>query len=158
MRKALVLQCFSIRPPRLELGTLGLEIPCSIHLSYGREGGFCVSGGPLLGDLLGAGSGNPILYHGRRGGAADPIERFPARIGCPLRVGPHAEAERGFDRFMPLNFAELGWHDPGRPTLPKGPPEIVGRRVLHLLRIREVYVDSDSGRGTDFGDYPANPR
>ena len=36
MRKALVFQCFSIRPPRLELGTLGLEIPCSIHLSYGR--------------------------------------------------------------------------------------------------------------------------
>ena len=41
------------------------------------------------------------MYHGRRGGAADPIERFPARIGRPLRVGPHVVAERGFDRFMP---------------------------------------------------------
>jgi len=30
---------------------IALEIPCSIHLSYGREGVFCVSGGPLLGDL-----------------------------------------------------------------------------------------------------------
>ena len=43
-----------------------LEIPCSIHLSYGREGVFCVSGGLLLDDLLGAGPGNTIFYHGAR--------------------------------------------------------------------------------------------
>ena len=30
-----------------------------------RKGGFCVSGDPLLDDLLGAGSGNTIFYHGR---------------------------------------------------------------------------------------------
>ena len=35
-KKALVSQCFSIRPAGLEPATLGLEIPCSIHLSYGR--------------------------------------------------------------------------------------------------------------------------
>ena len=124
MRKALENQCFSIRPPRFELGTLGLEIPCSIHLSYGREGGFCVSGPPLLDDLLGAGPGNPILYHGWRGGAASPIERIPARIGGPLRVGPHVVAECCFNRLVPHQFLQLGWHDPGRPTLPKGPPEV----------------------------------
>ena len=50
-KEALVSQCCRIRPAGLEPATLGLEIPCSIHLSYGREGGFCVSGGPLLGDL-----------------------------------------------------------------------------------------------------------
>ena len=53
-----------MRPAGLEPATLGLEIPCSIHLSYGREGVFCVSRDPLLDDLLGAGSGNTILYHG----------------------------------------------------------------------------------------------
>ena len=36
-----------LRPAGLEPATLGLEIPCSIHLSYGREWGFCVSGPPL---------------------------------------------------------------------------------------------------------------
>jgi hypothetical protein len=35
------------------------------------------------------------LYHGRRGGAASPIERIPAHIGGLLRVGPHVVAERG---------------------------------------------------------------
>ena len=30
----------NMRPAGLEPATLGLEIPCSIHLSYGREGLF----------------------------------------------------------------------------------------------------------------------
>jgi len=38
-----------------------LEIPCSIHLSYGRERVFCVSGGLLLDDLLGARPENTSL-------------------------------------------------------------------------------------------------
>ena len=98
-----------MRPPRFELGTLGLEIPCSIHLSYGRERGFCVSGPPLLSDLLGAGPGNPIFYHGRRGGAACPVECTPARIGRPLRVGSHIVAERGLYGFVPHELLEIGW-------------------------------------------------
>ena len=35
-RQQLVSQCSSIRPVGLEPTTLGLEIPCSIQLSYGR--------------------------------------------------------------------------------------------------------------------------
>ena len=31
-----VFAVFLVRPARLELATLGLEIPCSIQLSYGR--------------------------------------------------------------------------------------------------------------------------
>ena len=75
MRKALVFQCFSIRPVCVEPPTLGLEIPCSIQLSYGREGGFCVSGPPLLDDLLGAGRGNPLCA----------IAGDPAALGRILR-------------------------------------------------------------------------
>jgi hypothetical protein len=44
---------------------LGLEIPCSIHLSYGREGVFGVSRGPLLAQLLAPPASEPhsVLPH-----------------------------------------------------------------------------------------------
>ena len=55
-----------VRPAGLEPATLGLEIPCSIHLSYGRV------------------SFGPIFYHGAGGSAKGDAALFVSRSGWPL--------------------------------------------------------------------------
>jgi len=77
-------------------------------------------------------------------------ERIPARIGRPLRLSAHGLAEGGFDRFMPHKILQLGRHDPSGPTLAKGPPQIVGRSILHPRGILGIDVYADPG-GTRIG-------
>ena len=92
----------------LALFPLLLEIPCSIHLSYGRVGGFRGPRGRLADGWPVAGVKNLfIFYHGRGGeGTTGGLERLPADIGRSLGVGTDVVAERRLDRFVPHQLLE----------------------------------------------------
>ena len=85
-----------VRPAGLEPATLGLEIPCSIHLSYGRVGG--IRGPGANGETDGKAPGSNIRLFsttGREGRAPPAVSNAPRQTSAFAGAGADVAASSG---------------------------------------------------------------